>query len=66
MQRKISELPVGSGDPLWPLGFVDIRFEPHDPTAGRVCSDQNPCLRDRRKTLEPDGQSWNGLLLVIR
>ncbi len=31
MQRKISELPVGSGDPLWPLGFVDIRFEPHDP-----------------------------------
>ncbi len=29
--RNVSELPIGSGDPLWPLGFVDIRFEPHDP-----------------------------------
>src|SRR3954471_12153018 len=31
MHSKISEVAVGSGDPLWPLRFVDARFEPHDP-----------------------------------
>jgi subtilisin family serine protease len=33
MHRKpgINELPIASGDPLWPLEFIDIRFEPHDP-----------------------------------
>jgi subtilisin family serine protease len=29
--RNISELPVGSGDPFWPLRFLDARFEPRDP-----------------------------------
>ena len=50
MHRKITELPVGSGDPLWPLGFVDVRFEPHDPLFdGEV----DPPRRERRRRRKP-------------
>ena len=29
--RTITQQPIGSGDSLWPFGFIDIRFEPRDP-----------------------------------
>src|SRR5688572_23021479 len=43
-----------------------ICFESHDPTANRACSDQNPGLCDCCQTFDPDGQTWDRLLLVLR
>jgi len=47
--RSLSELPVGSGDPLWPLRFIDARFEPHDP----IFDAEDEPLRPRRRKRAP-------------
>jgi subtilisin family serine protease len=47
--RSLSELPVGSGDPLWPLRFIDARFEPHDP----VFDVEDEPVRPRRRKRAP-------------
>lgn len=46
MHRKISEQPIASGDPLWPLEFIDIRFEPFDPLFD---GEAPPPRRERRR-----------------
>ena len=48
--RNINELPIASGDPLWLLEFVDIRFEPHDPLFdGEIDPPRRERPRRRRK-----------------
>src|SRR5438132_10084467 len=51
MRCNLSELPVGSGDPLWPLRFLDARFEPRDPIFDPEEVDEEPRYRRRKKRL---------------
>ncbi|TMA29116.1 MAG: hypothetical protein E6J78_03725 [Deltaproteobacteria bacterium] len=51
MDRNLSDLPVSSGDPFWPLRFLDARFEPRDPLfdLDEIEDEQDELPRRRRK-----------------
>ncbi len=59
--RSLSELPVGSGDPLWPLRFIDARFEPHDP----VFDVEDEPLRPRRRKRSPTAAAAAAIAATI-
>src|SRR5438477_1407925 len=51
MRGNLSELPLGSGDPLWPLRFLDARFEPRDPIFDPEEVEEEPRQWRRKKRL---------------